>query len=144
MDTNKATEPVPEKKTIWERWKEWVGRLGRTRPETAASWGTGMDKIRITLPKSVYAQMKLVAMKNAMSDYPHDYSIKEAFLKEILPLTTYCGQPVENPDILGYARTEVLVDMYCDLLLAPLSQRVQEETTKTITQLLPTLTDSDK
>lgn len=140
----KKTETAPQKKSIWQRWKEWCANLGMTRPETTASWGTGMDKISITLPKSVYAQMKLVNMKNAMADYPHDYQLKEAFLKQILPLTTFCGKPVESPDELGYARTEVLIDMYCDLLLAPLSQRAQDETSRTILQILPTLTESDK
>lgn len=137
MDEKKDQKSKP--KSLLKRWQEWVSSRGKTRPETSFSWGKGMEKITISLPKSVYQQMRLVSLKDSMNAYPYDYSIRESFLKEILPLTQYCGNAVSDPEILGYARCEVLISMYCDLLLAPLSQRVQEMTRQTIMTILPTM-----
>lgn len=136
-----ADDKKEKKPSIWDKWTNWVNSRGKTRPSTTASWGKGMDKITISLPKSIYAQMKLVSLRNLMEQYPNDFSVKESFLKEILPLTTFCGKQVESPDELGYARTEVLITMYCDLLLAPLSQGVQEMTIQTIQEVLPQIAD---
>jgi len=136
-----AKEKSENKPSLWERWRSFISGKGDARPDAKASYGGFANKTVILLPKHPIEQMKLVNMMFAMDEYRTDWRLKQDFLNEILPLTTYCGQTV-TVDILGYVGIDELITLYCDLLLRPLSQRSAANIEKTILTLLPTLPES--
>lgn len=120
-----------------DKWKDFIGKKNKGRPNNDFSYGDNMSKITIRLPKTVYAQLELVNLKDSMEAFPYDFDIKMKFINKILPLTTYLDRPVDL-EILGYDNIETLITLYCDVLLAPLSQRAQEKMTQTIEKILET------
>lgn len=118
-----------------DKWKDFIGKKNKSRPDNTFSYGQNMDKITIRLPKTVYAQLELVNLKESMDAFPYDFDLKMKFINKILPLTTYLERPVDL-ETLGYENIEVLITLYCDVLLSPLSQRAQEKMTQTIEKIL--------
>ena len=53
-----------KKKSIFERWSEWIMGRSKTRPSNEYSYGKGMDKVTMKLPRSVEEQFKMVNMMN--------------------------------------------------------------------------------
>lgn len=128
-------ENKEKKPSIIDKWSSFLaGRKGR--PENQISYGKGLDKITIRLPKSVYAQLELVNLWETMDLYPNDFELKTKFINKILPYTTFLDSKVESIETLGYDRIGVLIVMYGDLLLAPLSRRGQEKIAQTIEEYL--------
>lgn len=122
---------------ILEKWKNFVEkRRSSGRPLNEMKYGSGMDQITIRLPKSVYAQLELVNLKDSMDAFPYDFDLKMKFINKILPYTFYLDKPVNSIDMLGFENIETLIVMYSDLLLSPLSLRAQETMTQTIESLL--------
>ena len=132
-----------EKKTILERWTEWLAPRSKTRPSNEASYGKGMDKVTMKLPRSVEEQFKLVNMMNLLDQYPYDYKTRLEFFNMIAPYGSTLNQTV-SMEILGYAGTETYISMYCDLLLRPLSQGAATKLEETILEILPAMTESTK
>lgn len=130
-------EKKEKKKSVWDRWNDFVRGRSETRPETTASYGEGFDRVVMRLPKSVELQLKLVNMMRLMDDYPNDWTVQVNFFKEIAPHCTV-AQQIPTMDMLGFVETQELITMYADLLLRPLSQRAATKLQKTITTLLPT------
>jgi len=132
-----------KQKTIWERWTEWLTGRSKTRPSNEASYGKGMDKVSMKLPRSVEEQFKLVNMLNLVEQYPNDWKTRLEFFNMIAPYGTTLNQTV-TMEVLGYAGVEVYISMYSDLLLRPLSQGAATKLEETIMEILPQLTESTK
>lgn len=132
-----------KKKTIWDRWIDWLTGRSKTRPSNEASYGKGMDKVTMKLPRSVEEQFKMVNMMNLVDQYPYDYKTRLEFFNMIAPYGTTLNQTV-TMEILGYAGVEVYISMYSDLLLRPLSQGAATKLEETIMQILPEMTESTK
>lgn len=129
-----------EKQSLLSRWGTWLSNRSKSRPSNEISYGKGVDKITIRLPKSVEEQLKFVNMMLVMEQYPNDYKIKLEFFNMIAPYGTMLNQQV-TLDLLGYAGAEVYITMYCDLLLRPLSQGAANKLEETILEILPAMTD---
>lgn len=132
-----------KKKTIWKRWIDWLTGRSKTRPSNEASYGKGMDKVTMKLPRSVEEQFKMVNMMNLVDQYPYDYKTRLEFFNMIAPYGTTLNQTV-TMEVLGYAGVEVYISMYSDLLLRPLSQGAATKLEETIMQILPEMTESTK
>lgn len=132
-----------KKKTIWERWTDWLSGRSKTRPSNEASYGKDMDKVTMKLPRSVEEQFKLVNMMHLIDQYPNDYKARLEFFNMIAPYGTTLNQPI-SMEILGYAGVETYIYMYSDLLLRPLSQGAATKLEETIMEILPTMTESTK
>lgn len=128
-----------KKKSLFERWSEWIGSRSKTRPTNEFSYGRGADKVIMKLPRSVEEQFKLVNMMKVIDQYPNDYKLKLEFFNMIAPYGTTLGQTV-TMDLLEYTGTETYISMYCDLLLRPLSQGAATKLQNTILDMLPELT----
>lgn len=134
---------MKEKKSLLDRWSEWLGLRGKSRPSNEFSYGKGMDKVTMRLPKSVEEQFKLVNMMEVLDQFPNDYKLKLEFFNAIAQYGTTLDQPV-NMTLLGYDGTEVYISLYCDLLLRPLSQGAATKLQETIMEILPNTTESTK
>ena len=134
---------MKEKKSLLDRWSEWLGIRGKSRPSNEFSYGKGMDKVTMRLPKSVEEQFKLVNMMEVLDQFPNDYKLKLDFFNAIAQYGTTLDQPV-NMTLLGYDGTETYISLYCDLLLRPLSQGAATKLQETIMEILPTTTESTK
>lgn len=134
---------MKEKKSLLDRWSEWLGIRGKSRPSNEFSYGKGMDKVTIRLPKSVEEQFKLVNMMEALDQFPNDYKLKLEFFNMIAQYGTTLDQPV-SMTLLGYDGTETYISLYCDLLLRPLSQGAATKLQEMITEILPKMTESTK
>ena len=131
------------KKSLLERWTEWLGIRSKSRPSNEFSYGKGMDKVTMRLPKSVEEQFKLVNMANVLEQFPNDYKLKLEFFNMIAPYGTVMNQQV-NMTLLGYVGTETYISLYCDLLLHPLSQGAVADLQEKIMEILPEMTESTK
>ena len=134
---------MKEKKSLLDRWSEWLGLRGKSRPSNEFSYGKGMDKVTMRLPKSVEEQFKLVNMMEVLDQFPNDYKLKLDFFNAIAQYGTTLDQPV-NMTLLGYDGTETYISLYCDLLLRPLSQGAATKLQETIMEILPNTTESTK
>jgi hypothetical protein len=134
---------MKEKKSLLDRWSEWLGLRGKSRPSNEFSYGKGMDKVTMRLPKSVEEQFKLVNMMEVLDQFPNDYKLKLDFFNAIAQYGTTLDQPV-NMTLLGYDGTETYISLYCDLLLRPLSQGAATKLQETIMEILPNTTQSTK
>lgn len=132
-----------KKKSFLDRWGEWISGRSKTRPSNEYSYGKGMDKVTIKLPRSVEEQFKMVNLMNVLEQFPNDYKLKLEFFHLIAPYGSVLNQPV-TMELLGYAGTETFISMYCDLLLRPLSQGAATKLQDTIMEILPELTESAK
>lgn len=134
---------MKEKKSLLDRWSEWLGLRGKSRPSNEFSYGKGMDKVTMRLPKSVEEQFKLVNMMEVLDQFPNDYKLKLEFFNMIAQYGTTLDQPVSMA-LLGYDGTETYISLYCDLLLRPLSQGAATKLQETIKEILPSTTESTK
>ena len=134
---------MKEKKSLLDRWYEWLGLRGKSRPSNEFSYGKGMDKVTMRLPKSVEEQFKLVNMMTVLDQFPNDYKLKLEFFNSIAQYGTTLDQPV-SMTLLGYDGTETYISLYCDLLLRPLSQGAATKLQETIMEILPNTTESTK
>lgn len=134
---------MKEKKSLLDRWSEWLGIRTKSRPSNEFSYGKGMDKVTMRLPKSVEEQFKLVNMMEVLDQFPNDYKLKLEFFNMIAQYGTTLDQPV-SMTLLGYDGTETYISLYCDLLLRPLSQGAATKLQETITEILPKMTESTK
>lgn len=132
-----------EKKTVWDKWTDFIKGKSKTRPSNIASYGQGMEKMEMRLPKSVQEQLKLVNEMNLMDTYPNDWQVQVNFFNDIAPNCSYLNQ-TPTMDMLGYDGVQELMTMYADLLLRPLSHRAAMKVQQTIETLLPTQMVSDK
>lgn len=132
-----------KKKTLFERWGEWLGMRSKSRPANEFSYGTGVDRVTMKLPRNVEEQFKLVNMMHVIDDFPHDYKLKLDFFNSIAPYGTIMNQTV-SMELLGYDGVETYMSLYMDLLLRPLSQGAATKLQDTIIQILPNLTESKK
>lgn len=131
------------KKSLLDRWGEWLGIRSKSRPSNEFSYGKGMDKVIMRLPKSVEEQFKLVNMANVLEQFPNDYKLKLEFFNMIAPYGIVMNQQV-NMTLLGYAGTETYISLYCDILLRPLSQGAVADLQEKIMEILPEMTESTK
>lgn len=134
---------MKEKKSLLDRWSEWLGLRGKSRPSNEFSYGKGIDKVTMRLPKSVEEQFKLVNMMTVLDQFPNDYKLKLEFFNMIAQYGTTLDQPV-SMTTLGYDGTETYISLYCDLLLRPLSQGAATKLQETIKEILPSTTESTK
>lgn len=134
---------MKEKKSLLDRWSEWLGLRGKSRPSNEFSYGKGVDKVTMRLPKSVEEQFKLVNMMTVLDQFPNDYKLKLEFFNMIAQYGTTLDQPV-SMTLLGYDGTETYISLYCDLLLRPLSQGAATKLQETIKEILPSTTESTK
>lgn len=134
---------MKEKKSLLDRWGEWLGIRSKSRPSNEFSYGKGVDRVTIRLPKSVEEQLKLVNMANVLEQFPNDYKLKLEFFNMIAPYGTVMNQQV-NMTLLGYAGTETYISLYCDVLLRPLSQGAVADLQEKIMEILPEMTESTK
>ena len=134
---------MKEKKSLLERWGEWLGIRSKSRPSNEFSYGKGMDKVTMKLPRNVEEQFKLVNMANVLEQFPNDYKLKLEFFNMIAPYGTILNQQV-NMTLLGYAGTETYISLYCDVLLRPLSQGAVADLQDKIMEILPQMTESTK
>lgn len=134
---------MKEKKSLLDRWSEWLGLRGKSRPSNEFSYGKGIDKVTMRLPKSVEEQFKLVNMMEVLDQFPNDYKLKLEFFNMIAQYGTTLDQPV-SMTLLGYDGTETYISLYCDLLLRPLSQGAATKLQETIKEILPSTTESTK
>lgn len=134
---------MKEKKSLLDRWGEWLGIRSKSRPSNEFSYGKGVDRVTIRLPKSVEEQFKLVNMANVLEQFPNDYKLKLEFFNMIAPYGTVLNQQV-NMTLLGYAGTETYISLYCDVLLRPLSQGAVADLQEKIMEILPEMTESTK
>lgn len=129
-----------KEKTLVQRWTDWLTGRSKTRPSNEASYGKGMDKVVMKLPRSVEEQFKIVNMMHLIEQYPNDYKARLEFFNMIAPYGSTLNQQV-SMEILGYAGVETYISMYCDLLLRPLSQGAANKLEETILQILPEIAD---
>lgn len=134
---------MKEKKSLLDRWGEWLGIRSKSRPSNEFSYGKGVDRVTIRLPKSVEEQFKLVNMANVLEQFPNDYKLKLEFFNMIALYGTVMNQQV-NMTLLGYAGTETYISLYCDVLLRPLSQGAVADLQEKIMGILPEMTESTK
>lgn len=134
---------MKEKKSLLDRWSEWLGLRGKSRPSNEFSYGKGMDKVTMRLPKSIEEQFKLVNMMEVLDQFPNDYKLKLEFFNTIAQYGTTLDQPV-SMTLLGYDGTETYISLYCDLLLRPLSQGAATKLQEMIKEILPNTTESTK
>ena len=134
---------MKEKKSLFDRWSEWLTSRSKTRPSNEVSYGSGVDKVTMKLPRNVEEQFKLVNMMQVLEQYPNDYKLKLDFFNMIAPYGTTLNQTV-TMEILGYDGTETYISLYCDLLLRPLSQGAATKLQETIMKILPEMTESTK
>ena len=134
---------MKEKKSLLDRWSEWLGIRAKSRPSNEFSYVKGMDKVTMRLPKSVEEQFKLVNMMTGLDQFPNDYKLKLEFFNMIAQYGTTLDQPV-SMTTLGYDGTETYISLYCDLLLRPLSQGAATKLQETIKEILPSTTESTK
>lgn len=134
---------MKEKKSLLDRWGEWLGIRSKSRPSNEFSYGKGVDRVTIRLPKSVEEQFKLVNMANVLEQFPNDYKLKLEFFNMIAPYGNVMNQQV-NMTLLGYAGTETYISLYCDVLLRPLSQGAVADLQEKIMEILPQMTESTK
>ena len=134
---------IEKKKSLLERWSDWILNRSKTRPSNEFSYGKGIDKVTMKLPKSVEEQFKLVNMMQVLEQYPNDYKLKQEFFNLIAPYGTTMNQTV-NMVLLGYTGTETYISLYCDVLLRPLAQGAATDLQDKIMEILPTLTESTK
>lgn len=132
-----------KKKSIFDRWGEWITGRSKTRPSNEFSYGKDMDRVTMRLPRSVEEQFKLVNMMQVLDQFPNDYKFKLEFFNMIAPHGTYLGQPI-TMELLGYAGVETYISMYSDVLLRPLSQGAATTLKETIMEIIPSLTESTK
>lgn len=132
-----------KKKSLFERWGEWIGGRSKSRPSNEFSYGTGMDKVTMKLPRNVEEQFKLVNMMQVLDQFPNDYKLKLEFFNMIAQYGTTLNQQV-SMELLGYDGTETYISLYCDLLLRPLSQGAATKLQETILKILPEMTESTK
>lgn len=132
-----------KKKSLTERWTEWLGRRGKSRPANEFSYGKGIDKVTMRLPRSVEEQFKLVNMMEVMDNFPNDYKLKLEFFNLIAPYGTIMNQTV-SMELLQYDGVETYISLYIDLLLRPLSQGAATKLQETILQILPETMESTK
>ena len=130
-------------KSIYDRWSDWLFSRSKTRPSNEISYGKGIDKVTMKLPRSVEEQFKMVNMMQVLNMYPADYKVKLEFFNMIAPYGTLYGQSVTMEN-LGYAGAETYIAMYSDLLLRPLSQGAEAKTEEAMKEFLPQATDSTK
>lgn len=126
-----------KEKSIFDKWTEWFTGRGKSRPSNEFSYGKGIEKVTMKLPRSVEEQFKLVHMMHLLDEYPHDYKTRLDFFNMISQYGTYLNQPV-SMETLGYAGVETYISMYIDMLLYPLSQGAVTKLQETITEILPT------
>ena len=134
---------MKEKKSLFERWGEWLTGRAKTRPTNEFSYGKDMDKVTMKLPRSVEEQFKLVNMMHVLDQFPNDYKLKLEFFNMIAPYGTTLNQTVTMKN-LGYDGTETYISLYCDLLLRPLSQGAATKLQEMIMKILPEMTESTK
>ena len=134
---------MKEKKSLLDRWGEWLGIRSKSRPSNEFSYGKGVDRVTIRLPKSEEEQFKLVNMANVLEQFPNDYKLKLEFFNMIAPYGNVMNQQV-NMTLLGYAGTETYISLYCDVLLRPLSQGAVADLQEKIMEILPQMTESTK
>ena len=134
---------MKEKKSLLERWGDWISGRSKSRPSNELSYGTGMDKVTMKLPRSVEEQFKLVNMMQVLDQFPNDYKLKLEFFNMIAQYGTTINQTV-SMELLGYDGTETYISLYCDLLLRPLSQGAATKLQDTIMKILPEMTESTK
>ena len=134
---------MKEKKSLLDRWAEWLGLRSKSRPSNEFSYGKDMDKVTMKLPRSVEEQFKLVNMANVLEQFPNDYKLKLEFFNMIAPYGTIMNQQV-SMTLLGYTGTETYISLYCDVLLRPLSQGAVADLQDKIMKILPEMTESTK
>ena len=127
---------MKEKKTLLERWTEWLGLRSKSRPSNEFSYGKGIDKVTMKLPRNVEEQFKMVNMMQALDQFPNDYKLKLEFFNLISPYGSIMNQTV-SMDLLGYAGVETYISLYSDLLLRPLSQGAATKMQEAIAEILP-------
>lgn len=123
------------KKSLIDMWRDFVSNKS-DRPNGTASYGSGMDKVTIRLPKSIQEQAELVEIMLAMDTYPHDWAIRKQFIEKILKNTSYLSQEA-TWDNMGLDGIIELTTMYQDLLLRPLLEAAGRKMERTIMSLLP-------
>ena len=134
---------MKEKKSLLDRWSEWLGLRSKSRPSNEFSYGKGLDRVTIKLPRNVEEQFKMVNMMQVLDQFPNDYKLKLEFFNLISPYGSIMNQTV-SMELLGYAGTETYISLYSDLLLRPLSQGAATKLQDTITEILPEMTESIK
>ena len=134
---------MKEKKSLLDRWAEWLGLRSKSRPSNEFSYGKGLDKVTMKLPRNVEEQFKMVNMMQVLDQFPNDYKLKLEFFNLIAPYGTVMNQTV-SMELLGYAGTETYISLYSDLLLRPLSQGAATKLQDMITEILPEITESIK
>lgn len=134
---------MKEKKSLFERWGDWISGRSKSRPSNEFSYGAGMDKVTMKLPRNVEEQFKLVNLMQVLDQFPNDYKLKLEFFNMIAQYGTTMNQTV-SMELLGYDGTETYISLYCDLLLRPLSQGAATKLQDTIMKILPEMTESTK
>ena len=134
---------MKEKKSLLDRWSEWLGLRSKSRPSNEFSYGKGLDRVTIKLPRNVEEQFKMVNMMQVLDQFPNDYKLKLEFFNLISPYGSIMNQTV-SMELLGYAGTETYISLYSDLLLRPLSQGAATKLQDMITEILPEMTESTK
>ena len=127
---------MKDKKSLLDRWAEWLGLRAKSRPSNEFSYGKGMDKVTMKLPRNVEEQFKMVNMMQALDQFPNDYKLKLEFFNLISPYGSIMNQTV-SMDLLGYAGVETYISLYSDLLLRPLSQGAATKMQEAIAEILP-------
>ena len=70
---------MKEKKSLIDRWAEWLGMRAKSRPSTEYSYGKGVDKVTMRLPRNVEEQFKMVNVMQVLDQFPNDYKLKLEF-----------------------------------------------------------------
>lgn len=130
-------------KSLIDRWEEWIKGRSKSRPSNEFSYGKGMDKVTMKLPRSVEEQFKMVTSLKLLDQYPNDYKLRVDFFNLIAPYGTILNQPV-SMELLGYTGVETYISMYSDLLLRPLHQGAVTKIQEAIMEILPTIAESTK
>lgn len=132
-----------QKKSILDRWAEWLTGRSKSRPSNVCYYGKGVDKVTMKLPRSVEEQFKLVNTMQVLEQFPNDYKLKLDFFNMIANYGTIMNQQV-SMELLDYSGVETYIAMYCDLLLRPLSQGAATKLQETMMEFLPEATESIK
>ena len=133
---SKKETKTKEPKSLIQKWTEWLTGWSKSRPSNEFSYGKGMDRVSMKLPKSVEEQLKMVNVMQMLDQYPYDYKLKLEFFNMIAPYGTTLNQPV-SLELLGYAGTETYILLYQDMLLRPLSQGAANMFQEIIQEILP-------
>lgn len=134
---------MKEKKSLLDRWAEWLGMRAKSRPSNEYSYGKGVDKVTMRLPRNVEEQFKMVNVMQVLDQFPNDYKLKLEFFNMIAPYGSIMNQPV-TMELLQYDGVETYISLYADLLLRPLSQGAATKLQATMTEILPAMTESTK